>query len=430
MTGLKLVAVLVLVAANAFFVAVEFALVGVRRSRVEELVALGSRRAASTLKAIDQLTLQLSSCQLGITLASLGLGAIGEPALAHVFDGLFGALPSPLDVIATHGSAVAMAFVIITILHVVLGEQVPKNLSIAAPETTSLWLAPAIRGFTFAFRPFVWLFNESANGILKLLGVQSKSELSNLHSPDEIAILIRESWRGGAIKAGQSDILTRTLEFPEKKVVDAMVPRIGAQSVSGEAPVERLLDLAEATGYSRFPVWTQRQDEFVGVVHLKDMLRTSRKSADALVKDAMREALLVHETLPLEQVLLQMRRKRNHFAIVLDEFGSTAGIITLEDIIEELLGEIRDEYDVHERDVKAIEGGLRVPGTMRPDELRDATGCKLPEGDYETVAGFILDNLGRLARRGDEVMLNGYRIKVVNVRQRRILSVDVAFPPK
>ena len=189
-------------------------------------------------------------------------------------------------------------------------------------------------------------------------------------------------------------------------------------------------DRSEVTGYSRFPVWRERPDEFVGVVHIKDMLKQLRKDPRITVRDAMRDALVVPESLPLDRVLVQMRRERNHMAIVLDEFGSTAGILTLEDIIEELLGEIRDEYDIREKDIRQIEGGWRIPGRLRPDELHEATGLQLPEGDYETVAGFILQRLGRLAKRGDEITYQGWRIRVANVSRRRIMSIDIVpIPP-
>lgn len=428
MTAWKILAVLLLVGANAFFVAAEFGLVAVRRTRIRELVEQGSRRAVSAQKAIEELNLMLSGCQLGITFASLGLGAIGEPVLAGMFEGLFDALPRPLDLIATHGVAVAVAFTIITFLHVVLGELVPKTLAIALPESTALWVSAPIRAFTATFRPLIWLFNWAAAGTLRPFGIQPKPELRAVHTPDEMAIIIEESRRGGAIGRGHSEILTRTLDFPEKRVVEAMVPRVAAQAIPADATLEDLLDVAEKTGYSRFPVWSERPDDFVGVVHLKDMLRAARRDDNAAVGEAMRQPLLIPESLEIEKVLIRMRHERNHFAIVLDEFGSTAGIITMEDIIEELVGEIRDEYDVREHDVREVEGRLRVPGTMRPDELEDLTGCKLPAGEYETVAGFILERLGRLAHRGDEVEVDGWTIRVANVRRRRILSVDVQSP--
>lgn len=428
MTTWGLASIVLLVAANAFFVAAEFGLVAVRRTRVEELASTGLRRAQSTQKALKQLNLILSGCQLGITFASLGLGALGEPILAKLFEGMFSGLPSPFDTIARHSVAVAIAFSIITFLHVALGELVPKTLALALPESVALWVATPIRAFTFTFRPVIWLFNESANVFLRMFGIRPQPELAEVHTPEEIAIIIEESRRGGAILQGQSRILARTLEFPDKRAVEAMVPRVAARAISAQADVEEILNLAEATGYSRFPVWDERPDEFVGVVHLKDMLHQARRNPAAQAKDAMRKALVVPESLPLESVLVQMRNERNHFAIVIDEFGSTAGIVTLEDIIEELLGEIRDEYDVREHDLKQVDGGIRVPGGMRPDELQEATGLVLPEGDYETVAGFILERLGRLAKRGDEIQLDGWKVRVANVRRRRILSVDIQLP--
>lgn len=425
MTAWKLAAIVILVAANAFFVAAEFGLVAVRRTRIEELVAQGSRRAITAKKTIGQLNLMLSGCQLGITFASLGLGAVGEPVLAELFESLFHDVPPPWDAIATHTVATAIAFTIITFLHVVLGELVPKALALSVPEGVALWVAGPMRAFTYAFRPLIWLFNEAANRILAMFGVKTQSELTEIHTPDEIAIIIEEARRGGTIRLGQSRILARTLEFADKRAIDAMVPRVATKALPIDAGLDRVLDAAEATGYSRFPVWRERPDEFIGVVHLKDMLREARIDPEARVKDAMRDTLVVPESLPLEQVLVQMRKRRSHLGIVLDEFGSTSGILTIEDIIEELLGEIRDESDIRERDIRKVPGGFRVPGRMRLDELYDATRCSLPEGDYETVAGFIMQRLGRVAKRGDEIPVGGWRVRVAHVRRHQIISVDV-----
>lgn len=428
MTAWKLVSIFVLVGANAFFVAAEFGLVAVRRTRIEELISQGSRRAATALKVIKELNLMLSGCQLGITFASLGLGAVGEPVIGGLIEGGFEHLDEPFDVVATHAVATAIAFSIITFLHVTLGELVPKALALARPEQVALWVAAPMRLFTYAFRPVIWLFNEAANVVLGVFGVDANSELAEIHTPDEIAIIVEEARRGGTILGAQSRILARALEFPEKRAVEAMVPRVAAVAVPAEATLDDLLDQVQQTGYSRFPVWRERSDEFVGVVHIKDMLREARRNPEVRAKAAMRDALVVPESLPLERVLVQMRRERNHMAIVLDEFGSTAGVLTLEDIIEELLGEIRDESDLREWDSRKIPGGYRVPGRMRPDELAEATGLDLPEGEYETIAGYILERLGRLAKRGDEVSCNGWRIRVANVSRRRIMSVDVLRP--
>jgi len=286
-----------------------------------------------------------------------------------------------------------------------------------------------MRAFTFAFRPLIWLFTRSAFGMLRLVGVEPRPEVSVMHTPDELAIIVEESERGGTILPKHGELLGRTIEFAEKRVVEAMIPRTSTEAHPADAKLDEVLSLAEKTGFSRFPVWRERPDEFVGVVHLKDLLKAWRADKRTEVGDVVRQALLLPESLLLEEALIRMQRTRNHFAIVLDEFGSTSGILTLEDILEELVGEIRDEYDARGLDVKTIDGGFRIPGTLRPDELEDVTGCKLPEGDYETVAGFILERLGRLAQREDEVSVDGWKIRVANVRRRRILSVDV-LPPE
>lgn len=430
MTAWKLASILLLIAANAFFVAGEFALVSLRRTRIKEMVSRGSRRAVSVQKAVGQLNLMLSGTQLGVTLTALGLGALGEPTLAHELSHLLGKLPEPVHAIATHAVASVIAFVVITFLEVVIGEMVPKNLALTRPEGIALVVAAPLRTFIAILRPLIWVIERSSRLVLRRLGVSSLS-VSSAHTPGELALIVEESRRGGSIEAGQSELLTRTLEFPERRAVEAMVPRISVVAVPADATYTEFLDVAERTGYSRFPVWRERPDEYVGWIHLKDMIRAARRRPGVTVGEVMREALYVPESLPLDELLVQMQRNRTHLAIVLDEFGATAGIITLEDILEELVGEIRDESDRQERvAVRKVPGGFRVPATMRPDELADATGLQLPEGDYETVAGFILEKLGRLARRGDIVKAKGWTMRVANVEKRRILSVDVKPPPE
>ncbi|HKN48773.1 MAG TPA: transporter associated domain-containing protein, partial [Actinomycetota bacterium] len=262
------------------------------------------------------------------------------------------------------------------------------------------------------------------------LGLKTLS-VSSAHTPGELALIVEESRRGGSIEPGQSELLTRSLEFPERRAVEAMVPRVSVVAIRARANYDEFLDVAERTGYSRFPVWRERPDEYAGWIHLKDMIRAARRRPSVTVGEVMREALYVPESLPLDELLVQMQRNRTHLAIVLDEFGATAGIITLEDILEELVGEIRDESDRQERaGLRKVPGGFRVPATMRPDELADATGLELPEGDYETVAGYILQKLGRLARRGDVVKARDWTMRVAKVEKHRILSVDVKPPPQ
>jgi CBS domain containing-hemolysin-like protein len=420
-----LTAIVLLLAANAFFVAAEFGLIAVRRSRLEELATSGNRRAWAAREAVERLNLMLSGCQLGITFASLGLGWVGEPALADVFERLFGGLPSPLDAVASHGAASVIAFAVITGLHIVVGELVPKNLAIAIPEGTALWVAMPMRIFTALFRPLIWLLNESANLVVRLVGVTPRAEVATLYTPEELAIIVGDARHSGAVDPWQSELLRRALSFRGKRASDAMTPRSMVHAIGADEDAEEVIRLSGRTGRSRFPVWRDQHDDFAGVVLVKDALRAGRQDPTAKVADAMRDAIVVPESLSLEDVLVRMQRDRSHLVVVVDEYGSAVGIVTLEDVLEELLGEIRDEHDAAERGVQPLAMGFRVPGILRPDELAEATGCRLPDGDYETIAGFILQRLGRVARPGDAVGADGWILRVSEVRNRRIVSVDV-----
>ncbi|HEU5004146.1 MAG TPA: hemolysin family protein [Actinomycetota bacterium] len=424
----KIASIVVLTLINAFFVGAEFGLVTVRRTRLKELVAHGNRRAASAQKATGHLGRMLSGTQLGVTLTALGMGALGEPALADALERVFAHLPHAVRSAGSHAVAAIIAFVAITLFDVVVGEMVPKNLALTKAERVALAVATPLRAFTACFRPLIWLIQASASPVLRLLGV-NPGAVSSAHTPGELALIVEESRRGGSIEPSQSELLTRTLEFPERRAVEAMVPRVSVEAVPFSARLESILERVERTGFSRFPVWRERPDEYVGWVHLKDMLRLARRRPSATAGEAMRPPVLVPDSLPLDELLVLMQRQRAHLAIVLDEFGATAGIITLEDILEELVGEIQDESDRREpAGPRRVEGGYRVPGTLRPDELEDLTGLVLPEGDYETVAGFVIEQLGRLARRGDEVDVGGWKLRVANLGRRRILSVDVKPP--
>ena len=419
-----LVGVFTLVALNAFFVAAEFGLVAASRPRIDQMVAAGSTRAVAARRAMGELDQLLSGCQLGITFASLGLGWIGEPAFADLLRQIFEPLPSPLDAIATHGTATAIAFALITFLHIVLGELVPKNLAIAAPERVALWVAIPMRAFTALFRPLIWLFNEGANRIVRLLGVEPQSELRSVHTLDELRLLLEEAHRAGTIKS-QGEILFRSFEFPDKRVRDSMVPRSDVEGVAADDGLDEVLDAARRSGHTRFPVHSDDPTGSIGVVHLADMLRADHRAPGATVKDAMREPLIVPESLSLDLLLPRMNDARTHFAIVVDEFGSIDGIITLDDVLAEIVGDVGDEHRDPSEAVRKRERGWRVAGAIHLEDLRRATGLSLPEGDYETVGGFINDRLGRVAAPGDEVTFDGWRLRVVTVRRRRTLNVDV-----
>src|SRR5256714_4634112 len=272
----KIAGILLLVAMNAFFVAGEFALVSLRRTRIKELVSRGGRRAVSVQKAVSQLSLMLSGTQLGVTLTALGLGALGEPTLAHEFSHLFGKLPQPLHTIATHAVATVVAFVLITFLEVVIGELVPKHLALTGPGGIALAVATPLRTFVAVLRPLIWLIERSSRAVLHRLGIKTLS-ISSAHTPGELALIVEESRRGGSIEPGQSELLTRTLEFPERRAVEAMVPRVSVVAIPARANYDEFLDVAERTGYSRFPVWRERQAETVRRIPPKGLTWAGRR---------------------------------------------------------------------------------------------------------------------------------------------------------
>jgi CBS domain containing-hemolysin-like protein len=416
-----IVGALLLVALNAFFVASEFALVAVRRTRIDQLVAAGSTRARAAQRAMRELNLLLSGCQLGITFASLGLGWIGEPAFAELLRSTFEPLPSPFDIIATHGVASVIAFAIITFLHVVLGELVPKNLAIAIPEGVALWIATPMRVFTALFRPLIWVFNEGANLIVRLFGIKPQKELRSVLSLEEMRLLVEESRRSGTIAGG--DFLPRSFSFPDKHVFDVLVPHSDVKVVAPEADVSIVLDMARRFGISRFPVSADWPNECLGVVHLSDLLEADHRRRGAPASGAMRDALVVPESLPLEDLLGQMNQSRTHLAIIVDEHGAIIGIVTLADVLAELVGEMPDEH--RGATIHQTGAGYRVAATIRPDALFQATGFRLPEGDHKTLGGFITQRLGRLAKPGDEVDLEGWRIRVNSTRRRRVGDVQL-----
>lgn len=425
MTAWRILGAVALVGANAFFVAAEFALVAARHARIDQMASAGSRRAVLVQKAMSELNLLLSGCQLGITFASLGLGWIGEPAFAGLLEGLFGGLEPPFDVIARHSVASILAFAAITLLHVVLGELVPKNLAIAAPEAVALWVAFPMRLFTSLFRPLIWLFNEGSNILVRLVGVEPQTELRAAHTLDELRLMLSEARDAGSIDSGQGEIVERTFGFPDKRARDVMVRRSDVQAVSAEAGISDVFELARQTGHTRFPVFVDSPGEFFGVVHLADMLRAEDQAPGARVRDAMHEPLVVPDFLHLDVLLSRMSEGRTHFAVVLDEFGSTEGIVTRDDVVAELVGDIADEHREVEAGPKRVGNGYVVDGAIHPGDLKRTTGIALPEGQYETLAGYITNELGRIAQTGDEIIGAGWRMRVAAVRRRRITSVEL-----
>lgn len=411
--ALGLLAVAALIAANGYFVAAEFSFVASRRARLEELAEAGDPRAVRSLAVSDRLSFVLSGAQLGITATSLLVGYVAEPSIGRLIQPLLtlGGVPEQ----AVYGLSLTVGFVIATGAQMVFGELAPKNLAIARAESVALALAHPTWWYTRLAGPLIRLFDSSANGLLRLLGIEPIEYLPPGVSPEELEYIVEESGREGALTDAQAALLGRVLEFRSLRAADAMVPRTRVVSLAEDATCEELRQLAVDTGHSRFPaVDADDLDDVQGVVQAKDIFRVDPDARTRTpVRTLLQPSLEVPETTLLGPLLGQMRQARSPLAVVIDEYGGTAGIITIEDVVEELVGEIRDEYDTVEPRVRQVgRDRYLVPGSLRLDETTRATGVPLPEGEYETVSGLVMAELGRLPQPGDMVELDTARLRV------------------
>ncbi|GAA3589565.1 hemolysin family protein [Klugiella xanthotipulae] len=405
---------------TGFFVASEFALVNLDRAELEARQDRGEKGLGTTISALKITSTHLSSAQLGITLTTLLTGYTVEPALSRILAGPLSAIGLP-DAALRPVSA-TIAIVLATLLSMIIGELVPKNLALAKPIGTARVVVPFQVLFTTVFRPAVSLLNNSANGVLRLVGIEPKEELSGARSAEELSSLVRRSALAGMLEVDTATLLSRTLRFSEHTASDVMTPRMRLVVVHREDPAEAILDAARATGFSRFPVIDADQDDVVGIVHVKQAISLPReKRGEVPVGALQEEALRVPETMKLDVLLEELRGRGFQMAVVVDEYGGTAGVATLEDLVEELIGEVADEHDRARADVVQGLNSFTFPGALRPDELLDRTGVTVPEdGPYETVAGYVMSELGHLPVIGDVVGLPGGELRVERLDGRRI----------
>ena len=416
----------VLLGANGFFVAIEIALLAVRRTRIEELADTGDRRAMRALKALRELSVTFSGAQLGITMCSLGLGIIAEPALAVAFVRIFALTAIPVGVIPL--IAVVIALSITVFLHMVIGEMAPKNVAIARADTVTLALITPFAWFLAVFRPLIWLLNASANGLVRLVRVTPIAEHELVHTADELAYVVAEANDSGRITNEDARVIDAALRLSSIDAKEAMTPRIDMVAVGTEQSVEQVLALAATSGFSRIPVFAGDIDHVVGVVHVKDLLIGDDVAVTDTAGAVMRPLPAVPESLPLDRLLAAMRRQRSHAAVVVDEFGGTAGVITLEDVLEELVGEITDEFD-DTTVLRATESMWVLPGSFRRDEVQRSVGVELPDGDAETLSGWLVEQLGRFPTVSDQVTTaNGWTFTVLSVDRRRASEVEIHAP--
>jgi CBS domain containing-hemolysin-like protein len=419
-----LVAVVILVLANAFFVAAEFSLVGARRTRLDELAAAGNAKARLARRAVQSLGRYISATQLGITLTSLGLGWIGEPALAGLIGHAFTGLPKTLAVIATHGVASAVAFIIISMLHITLGELVPKAIALVYPETVSMWTTPPLTVFAWIMAGPIALLYGTANRLLRLLGIKPPGESERLHSPEELRMLVEQSQEGGSLLQEDARLLEGVFEFSEKTAQEVMTPRTQMAALEADLTVEEAADQVAIHGRSRYPAYTESLDDIIGVVHAKDILAALRSRPGQTIRVIMRPPLFVPGTREVEDVLADMKRLKTHLALVLDEYGGTAGLVTMEDLLEEIVGPIYDEHDEQDR-AGPDEGGPRLDGSMPISEFNSQYGAQLDDTDYTTIGGYIFGQLGRLPRVGDRVTVGPFTFEVIEMDGRRVKTVKL-----
>jgi CBS domain containing-hemolysin-like protein len=418
----------VLTIGTGFFVASEFTLVNLDRAELEARQERGETMLGPVISGLKRTSTHLSSAQLGITLTTLLTGFTLEPAFSVFLRPVLTALHVPKVAVLPVATVVSIA--IATLLSMIIGELVPKNLALAIPRQVGKIVIPFQIGFTAVFKPFVKLLNNTANALLRIIGIEPKEELSSARTAEELRSLLRRSASEGSLDRDTATLLSRTLAFSDHTASDVMTPRPRLASIDRSASAEAVVQLARRTGFSRFPVIDDDIDDVVGLVHIKQAVGVPRdRRADVPVSALQSEALRVPETMKLDTLLGELRGRGYQMAIVLDEYGGTAGVATLEDLVEELVGEVSDEHDRSRADVVRSRDWLTFPGALRPDELAERADVTVPEdGPYETVAGFLMSELGRLAKVGDTVDIDAGTFRVERMDGRRIDRVR--FTPR
>ena len=420
MEWILLAAGLALILGTGFFVAVEFSLVALDRATVQRSIDAGEPGAEALLRCLKTLSTQLSSCQLGITLTTLLTGYVMEPSVGKLLEAPLAAVGIP----AAPAVSLTVAMVLATLSSMLIGELVPKNLAIARALAIGRAVAPAQLVFTAVFKPAILLLNGFSNRVLHAMGIEAKEEISGARSPAELASLVRRSAELGTLDEGTARFVARTLSFSERTAADVMTPRMRVTTVEATEPVDAVVDAARRTGHSRFPVIGDSPDDIRGVVHVKKAVavppeRRGQVEAGAIMADVLR----VPETIHLDALISQLREGNLQLAVVLDEYGGTAGIVTLEDLVEEIVGEVSDEHDRLAPGVlQSAAGDWYFPGLMRPDEVSEQVPGLVVEDSpaYETVGGFVMSSLGRIASTGDSVDLDGGRLEVIRMDGRRV----------
>ncbi len=438
-TYLGLIGVVILVLLNGFFVAAEFALVSVRKTRIDQLVNEGSARARLVQGALVHLDTYIAATQLGITMASLALGFIGEPAIAHLLEPLFEQfLPPEGAYFTAHGVALVIAFSIATALHIVLGELAPKSIALQRAESTAMWVTAPLDIFLKIFRPFIAVLNGIGNAVVRMIGLQPAGGHAAVHSVEELELLVHSSREAGLLQEQQERMVAGVFDFGERRGGQVMTPRTELDAVPVAIGLGELAQRAGEGRHSRLPVYDGDLDHMLGVVHVKDVLQALERHGKTTpfdIRTIMRRIPFVPESLPLDRVMAELRRQKSHLAIVVDEFGGTAGLVTMEDLLEEIVGDVADEFDPAREAIEYLpDGSIALDGLLAIDEVAERFGLGVEEPFYETLGGYIFGQLQRAAKVGDIVRAPGGRLlqveEVDGLRVARVRPLPAGTTPK
>ncbi len=415
---------------NGFFVASEFAMVKVRKTRIEQLVNEGNDNAKLALEALKDLDKFIAAVQLGVTISSIGLGWVGESTLARIIEPLFEFLPGNGQTIATHTLSASIAFALITFFHVVLGELIPKSIALEYTERTALLVARPMQALTFLFNPFIWLLNGFGNLVLKLLNIPHSHKGSLVHSTEELDMLVNASFDGGELNETEKDMLHNVFKFSDLTAKQVMIPRTDMVCIPIDMPMEELYKLAAENQYTRYPVYEEDIDHITGLVHVKDLYSLSVKDQTCPISKIQRDIMLVPETITMDNLVLEFKKRKSQMAIVVDEFGGTSGLLTLEDVLEEIFGEVQDEFDEEEEsEIKEIAPDTYLANSMmRLDEFAEFFGLnedEIDDEDIDTIGGLVVKLLGRIAEVDDTVNLNNLKFVVKEVDGARITKLEI-----
>jgi len=425
---LGILTIVLLVGANGFFVAAEFSLVSVRRTRIAELITQGNIAAEDVQKAIDDPDRVIAASQLGITLSSLALGWIGEPALAHLIYPIVALFPNSLQLKVSHSISAVIAFFVITFLYVVVGELAPKSIALQNPERISLIVARPTLLVEKLFKPVIWIFNGVGNALLKFIGVEPATGHHLVHSIEELKLLVTASTQGGLVEEDEREMLHAVFDLGEMMVRHVMIPRTEITAAEADTPIQEVIQLVSEKTYTKIPVYEDNLDQIIGVVHLKDLLIAIRdiESRTLYARDLLREPIFVPETLMVSDLLRVFKNKRQHIAIVMDEFSGTAGLVTLEDLLEEIVGEVSDPFDRVKPDFQILpDGSILIEGLTQLEDVNERLGLELIEPNYDTIAGYMLGKLGRIPSVHDSIEGNGVKLRVEEMEGRRIARVSL-----